>query len=90
MPGRFVIIARQYVDMDVIVADVPKNCVAKISATQTVLIKAQHPGKRVVRHGHVGGNLLLVVVREPFVHKHWQRMAELAQFRLVLFASRKP
>src|SRR2546425_4068834 len=36
---RFVVVARQDIDVDVVVADVAKDRVAKISATQTILIK---------------------------------------------------
>ena len=77
-PRRFVIIARQDVDVDVIVADVPKDCVAKISATQTILIKAQHPGKRFVGHSHVSRDFALVMTSEPFIHQNRQRMTKLA------------
>src|SRR5438132_13118853 len=38
----FIIVARQDVHVHVIVADVSENGVTKISATQSVLIKAQH------------------------------------------------
>src|SRR5437016_12350489 len=77
-PGRLVIVAWQDVHMDVIVADVAKDCVTKIASTKTVLVEAQHPGKRCVGYGHVGRDFALIMTREPFIHQHGQGMTKLA------------
>src|SRR5437773_2057212 len=86
----FIIVTRQDVHMNVIVADVTEDRITQVAAAQILLIEAQHARECLVGHRHIGRNLALVVPREPFVHEYRQRMTKLAQLRLVLFVSGKP
>src|SRR6266851_9860912 len=74
--GSFVVVARQNVDMYVIVADVAEDGVPETAGAQCGLIEPQHAGKLFIRDRHVRGNFALLVTPEPFIHQHGYLMTK--------------
>src|SRR4051812_45637419 len=61
----FEVVAREYVDVDVVVAYVAEDDVREARRAERLFVEAQHLGERRVGHGHVCRDLSLAVSREP-------------------------
>src|SRR5215217_5582488 len=84
------VVAREYVDVNVVVAYVAEDDVREARRAQAVLVEAEHLGERRVGHGHVGRDLPLAVAREPLVDHHGQRVPEGAHLRAVVLVRPEP
>src|SRR5215203_2515931 len=72
------------------IADMPENDIVNAARIQRLFVELQKRRKILVRHGHIGPDLFLLVPDNSLIHRNRQGMPKGTHLFPVLFGGRKP